>query len=107
MTLQDIKKIKTFLTRGIGADFEENLENRLYISDCVNRMYNGDYGTMPAEDIEQNNRELEDGIGRIVCRYEKKGTLTNDFYIIASFNENMPLEELDYNNIMVMYVDEY
>lgn len=105
MTLDDIKKILTFQTAAIGeADNDPDTHN--YIVNCLMRLYNGDYGEIPPDDTDANNKELEAGQGRIVARYKKAGKLTGDIYIITEFDKDDP-DNLDANQTMVMYCSEY
>ena len=73
---------------------------------CLSRFYQGDWGDVPTEDKEANDNALTAGEGRIVARYPKSATLQNDVYLIAYFSESNP-GDVNYNNITVMYVNEY
>lgn len=66
----------------------------------------GDFGEVPAEDKEANLSELEAGEGRILARYKQAYKLQGDIYINTYFSESNE-GNLDYNNTMIMYCDEY
>lgn len=107
MTLEDIKKLPVLQTRGIAAaEAADRGQTHNYIVYCLNRLYIGDYGKIPAEDTEANNAELAEGCGRIVARYEKRQALTEDIYIIAAFDEEIP-DSIDANHVMIMLCSEY
>lgn len=107
MTLENIKNLKVLMTRAIGVAVEENADTTPYLMSCLKRVYSGDYGELKEEDIDANNTELKNGVGRLVCRYKKAHGLNNDIYIIAIFNSDIDINNLDYNHIMIMYVNEY
>lgn len=106
MTLEQIRERQVFQTRGIAADIKDNPAAYRYVLECLQRLYKGDYGTVPAEDTDANNSELAAGEGRIVARYKAAEGLQEDIYIIAAFSESMA-DNLDANNTMIMYVSEY
>ena len=106
MKLEQIRQREVYQTRGIAADIKDNPAAYRYVLQCLQRLYSGDYGTIPAEDTDANNSELEAGEGRIVARYKAAEGLQEDIYIIAAFSESMA-DSLDANNTMIMYVSEY
>ena len=101
MTLEDIKKIPTLQTRSI-AEACKDPETALYIVECLNRFWAGDYGLICDDDTASNNADLAAGYGHILARYEGKFKLTGDFYIEAHFYEP-ELNNLDYTNTVIMY----
>jgi hypothetical protein len=105
MTLDEIRQKKVFQTRGIAEAIKEKPSSYRYVLQCLQRLYNGDYGEIPAEDTDANNAELEAGEGRIVARYKAKYSLEDDIYIIACFSQEIP--GIDANHVMIMYVTEY
>lgn len=107
MTLDDVKRLPVFQTRGTAtAAAEDDGQTNNYIFDCLMRLYAGDYGEIEQEDTDANNAELADGEGRIVARYKQRHALTEDIYIIATFSQSMP-DILDANNITILYCSEY
>lgn len=106
MKLEQIRQREVYQTRGIAADIKDNPAAYRYVLQCLQRLYSGDYGTIPAEDTDANNSELAAGEGRIVARYKAAEGLQEDIYIIAAFSESMA-DSLDANNTMIMYVSEY
>lgn len=104
MTLQEIRKNRLTVTRAV-ADAMKDLQTAAYIFGCLNDCFRGDYGEMPPEDAEANNRELKAGEGRIVARYEARGTMEQDIYIICYFSEQEP--GADCNFTEMIYVNEY
>ena len=106
MKLEQIRQREVYQTRGIAADIKDNPAAYRYVLQCLQRLYNGDYGIVPAEDTDANNSELAAGEGRIVARYKAAEGLQEDIYIIAAFSESMA-DSLDANNTMIMFVSEY
>lgn len=106
MTMDDLKKISVFQTRTIAEVCKRSPETHLYIVECLQRFYKGDYGEICAEDTGYNNTELDEGFGHVLARYKAKHSLTEDIYIDSHFSADMPLSELDYNNTMIMYCSE-
>ena len=101
MTFEDLKKIPTLQTRSI-AEAAKDPETALYIIECLNKFWAGNYGLICAEDTAANNADLEAGEGHILAKYPQKGKLTSDFYIEAHFYAPM-LNDIDYTNTMIMY----
>lgn len=99
------EKIKVFQTRTI-AEACKDVQTLAYVSDCLSRFYQGDYGEICDEDTAANNTELDEGFGHVLARYKAKHSLTEDIYIDSHFSADMPLSELDYNNTMIMYCSE-
>ena len=104
MTLEDLKKIPTLQTRGI-AEAAKDPKTALYIVECLNRFWAGDYGDIPPEDTAANNADLRAGEGHILARYKQAEKLTGNVYIEAMIYEPEK-GNIDYNYIMVMYTDE-
>lgn len=105
MTLNDIKGLPLFQTAAI-AEAAKDPETQKYIVTCLQRLFSGDYGDIPTEDTEANNNDLDAGNGRILARYKAAEKLAGDIYIIAAFYAGEP-DNLDANNIMILYCDEY
>lgn len=106
MTLDDITKIPVLQTRHLAEDANEDPETLKYIVDCLLSCYTGDYGTVPPEDVEANNADLEEGYGHILARYKAKYKLTEDIYINIHFDRDH-LDDVDYTNTMIMYCGDY
>ena len=104
MTLCELRRLPLLQTRSIAASWEGSPETFKYISECLNRFYNGDYGEVPQEDTDANNMDLLSGEGHILARYEAKYNLDGDIYIEAYISESMP--GIDANHTMVMYCNE-
>lgn len=105
MTLEDIKTLPVFQTRTI-AEAAKDPDTLQYILKCLYDFYAGNYGEIPAEDVEANNNDLKDGEGHILARYKKAGKLDGDIYINAEIYAAEP-DNLDGNNVMIMYCNEY
>lgn len=105
MTLEDLQNIQLYQTQGIAAACKEDIETLGYIMDCVERFYKGDWGDIPAEDTESNNKDLQAGYGHILARYAAKYELRDDVYIEAHIDKDEP-GNLDANNTLVMYCGE-
>lgn len=106
MTLEQIRQREVYQTRGIAEAVKSTPPAYRYVLQCLNRLYNGDYGEIPAEDTDANNSELAAGEGRIVARYKAAEGLQEDIYIIAAFSESMA-DSIDANHTMIMFVSEY
>ena len=104
MTLADLKQFKTLQTRTIATACQDQ-QTFLYVVDCLNRFYAGDYGEICQEDTDYNNADLANGYGHILARYKGKFKLQGDFYIEAHFDKDH-LQDIDYTQIMIMYPDE-
>ena len=104
MTLEDLKKIPTLQTRGI-AEAAKDPKTALYIVECLNRFWAGDYGDIPPEDTAANNEDLQAGNGHILAAYPAAGKLEGRFYIEAHFYAPM-LNNIDYTNTVIMYSHE-
>ena len=105
MTLDDLRKIRALQTRSI-AEACKDVHTLAYVSDCLNRFYQGDYGEICAEDTAANNEELAAGYGHVLARYKPFGALRDDIYIEAHFSANVDISDVDYNNTMIMYCNE-
>lgn len=55
MKLEQIRQREVYQTRGIAADIKDNPAAYRYVLQCLQRLYNGDYGIVPAEDTDANN----------------------------------------------------
>lgn len=104
MKLEALRAIDLLQTRTIAEACKKDYTRR-YVLDCVERFYNGDFGTVPEEDTAANMADLEAGTGRIVARYPARDGLDDDIYIISYFAEDHP--GIDFNNTLVQYVNEY
>lgn len=104
MTLDQVKNNPVFQTARIAEDLKDRA-TLAYIIGCLKRFYAGDYGTVPAEDTEANNNELEYGSGRLLARYEARHALKDDVYIMAYFDDQQ--QGIDFNNTMIMYCSDY
>ena len=105
MTLTDLQKLPVLQTKAI-AEAAGDPDTLRYILKCLNEFYGGNYGTVPQEDTEANNSDLEAGDGHILARYKKAGALAEDIYINAEIYAGEP-DNIDANNIMIMYCSEY
>jgi hypothetical protein len=105
MNLLDIQKLPLLQTRTIAEVCKRDADTHNYIVDCIKRFYSGDYGTIPPEDTEANNWDLQNGCGHILARYPSKYNLQGDIYIEAHFDEDLQ-GNIDANNTLVMYRSE-
>jgi len=105
MTLEDLKKIKLLQTRSVAEAMTKDEKTFAYVADCVNRFWAGDYGEVPTEDTDANNNDLSCGYGHVLAHYKQAYELTNDIYIEAHFDKDN-LNDIDYTQTLVMYVDE-
>ena len=105
MTLADIRELPIFKSQAVAlADQDKDTHN--YLVDCMTAMFSGDYGMVPPEDTDANNKELADGEGRILAQYGRKYTLAEDIFIVALFSEK-EADRLGDNRIMILYCSEY
>lgn len=105
MTLEDLRAIPLYQTKGIAAACQKDAATLGYIMDCLQRFYAGDYGEIPAEDTESNNSDLQAGYGHILARYKAQHSLQSNIYIEAHIDKDLP-GNLDANNTLVMYCGE-
>lgn len=98
MSLDDLSINDMFIVGGL-KEATRDKEQMDYIYYCLERFFAGDFGEIPTEDIEANNRELEKSNGRIIAKYKPEAGLTDYFYIMAHFNEEQPEEEYNYTSI--------
>ena len=102
----DLANIPTIVQTKAIAAATADPETMLYVQMCLSRCFAGDYGSICADDVESNNAELEAGEGRILAAYPQQYKLTDKIWIIAYFSESNP-DSMDYNNITILYPDEY
>ena len=76
-----------------------------YINNCLKQFFAGNYGKMPAGDVDANREEMTHAEGRIVARYAAKNILREDIYIISYFS--LLHDAPDFNYTTVMYCSEY
>lgn len=105
MTLEDLKQNPITAAAALAATMQHNEKVFNYVMLCFNRLFSGDYGTMPQEDIDANNAELAAGAGRIVARYAALPEMEDDIYIISVFNKNYPGD--NNNNTCALYCMDY
>ena len=101
----DLARSTIVQTRAIAAATADP-ETMLYVQLCLSRCFAGDWGTVPAEDAALNDEAIAEGEGRILAAYPQQGKLTDKIWIIAYFSESNP-ENIDYNNVTILYPDEY
>ena len=104
MTLENVRQLPLYQTRGIADSCQDSPETLQYILQCLKRFYSGDYGKICQQDTEANNADLRAGEGHILARYRAAHNLESDIYIEAHFSESVP--GLDANNTMIMYCGE-
>ncbi len=93
-----------YLTGGI-VEAARDPVTRSYIFDCGARFYRGDFGTMPAEDVQANIAELKGRSGRAIGRYKANLELKHDIYIIGYFSDDDPSADSNYTTYC--YVTDY
>ena len=101
----DLARSTIVQTRAIAAATADP-ETMLYVQLCLSRCFAGDWGTVSAEDASLNDEAIAEGEGRILAAYPQQGKLTDKIWIIAYFSESNP-ENIDYNNVTILYPDEY
>lgn len=108
MTTEDLKRNHLATTAGVNHALMTDKTGKTYsyIMECLGRFFSGDFGTVPAEDTAANLQELEAGEGRVLARYPARDNLAGDIYIQAYFSANDP-GDIEQNNTLVMYCDEY
>lgn len=104
MTRLQLQQLPMFQTATI-AEAAKDPATAQYVIDCLLRCYAGDYGKMPAEDAEANNKELEAGEGHILARYPAAAALDEEIYIDIHFSESKPGQGSNYG--LVMYCTEW
>ena len=106
MTLEDIAKIKCYQSRAIAEIMQRDEQTALFIIACYQDYLRGNYGVICEEDKQANDKELAEGYGHILARNEARFALPNDIYIETHFDKDMPLDEIDYNNTLIMLTEE-
>lgn len=101
MKPEDMKQFPLLQTRSTAEAMKDEA-TLMYVIDCVNRFYKGDYGTVCAEDTEANNNDLQCGYGHVLARYEQAHKLESDIYIEAHFDLDH-LADVNYTQTMIMY----
>jgi hypothetical protein len=48
------------VTASVGSKFYDCAAFRLWVTDCINRHFSGDYGDIPEDEIRINNESLQD-----------------------------------------------
>ena len=104
MTLKDLENIPMLQTRSI-AEACQDPQTLGYVSKCMLQFINGQWGDLDREDIEANNEDLKDGYGHVLARYPFKYALENDIYIETHFDKDH-INDINYTQTMIMYVDE-
>lgn len=104
MTLEDVRGLSLFQTRAVSEAVKDE-QTGLYVVECLNRFFTGDYGEIPQEDTDANNADLKAGSGRIVAHYKKAQQLRDDLCIICEFNGDP--DDLQSNYTTVLYRSEY
>ena len=98
-------KYNLYCTRRINNDVAESEEMAKAVYNALERFNNNDYGAMPQEDIEANNKDLANQDGHILAKYH---TPKGYIYINLQFNELINDDPEEYANAaMIMYPDEY
>lgn len=103
MTLDNLRELHPYITATLNAAAAEDENTAGYIYNCLQRFYNGDYGTVCQQDTDANNADLQDGHGHILARYEQRDKLTGDIYIEAHIDRDYSILDIDYNNLIIMY----
>jgi len=108
MKAEDLKRNALAVTAGINHAMQTDKtgETYGYIMECLGRFFAGDFGDVPEEDAEANRAELTRGEGRALARYPARKNLAGAIYIQAYFSTAEP-GDLERNNTLVMYCDDY
>lgn len=104
----DLERIPVYQTKALAEDIQRDPAIDRYITECLERMYAGDYGLLRVDDIRANEAELGAGMGKVIARYPAlAGTdMEQDIYIICHFSDKQK-GMLDYENCVAMYCNEY
>lgn len=86
--------------------YTEDESAHAYILECISRFYAHDYGTIPPEDVQANEDELQQRAGRIMGKYDAAHGLKEPIFIIAYFSEDHP-GEVDFNYTTICYTSDY
>ena len=105
MTLEELRKLPLLQTATIADICARDEKTTIYILECLNRFYSGDYGEICEEDTAANNSDLKAGFGHVLARYKKAEGLKGDIYIESHFDRDN-LENIDYSQTVIMYPEE-
>lgn len=89
-------QIAVTLTRRLAADMESDPAINRAVLDALRLFAAGNWGKVPQEDKDANDRDKAAGVGRILARYETPG---GDIYITSYPGTDEP--------IVAMYCREY
>lgn len=88
------------ITSRLNADIADNEEMAKAVYNAIEKFNALDWGKVPDEDKEANNKDLANRDGHILARYE---TPNGDIYINLVFDD--PSINKDY--ALIMYCEEY
>lgn len=93
-------KINWLITTRLNNDIADNEDMAKAVYNAMRSFSAGDFGKIPAEDIEANKRDIVAHSGHVLARYD---TPNGDIYIDTRFNEGKNGEDVT----MIMYCNEY
>jgi len=102
-----MREDQAVITRGLNDDIAEDETLAKEVIDAYRRFKLGDWGITCEEDAKLNDEALEDGVSRIVAKYE---TSKKPIFII---NSDEPYDTDENGNVIVkrittlMYCEEY
>lgn len=82
-------------TAAIAAEIKRNQAFNEEIEKAIEQYLIGSWGTLTAEDKEENEKAVKEKAGRIIARYK---TSVKDIYIITEYERN---------KTMIMFCNEY
>ena len=91
---------KLLVTRKLNDDIAESEEMAKAITKALERFNAHDWGELDPEDIEANNRDLEERAGHVLAKYP---TPKGYIYINLTFNE----PSMNSDIAVLMYPSEY
>lgn len=103
MTIFELQRYSVYQSAAV-AKVCRDPDTSEYISECISRFFDYDFGMIGEEDTALNMSDIAAGAGHVLARYEAKHKLAEDVYIESHFSKDMP--GTDYNNTVVCYVSE-
>lgn len=84
-------QISFTFTRKLAADMTNDAATKTAVLDALRRFTRDDWGKVPQEDKDANDRDKAAGVGRVLARYETPG---GDIYIISYPGMDEPITAL-------------
>lgn len=106
MKIEELKSNPIVATVHLFQDMENSKLVAQYVNDCLNKMFIGDYGITPKDDVASNNEELANNEGSIMGHYKAIEGMKDDIFIVCNFSASAKGND-DYNHTTAMYCFEY